>query len=59
MKRGHKMPIIRHKQFIRAPIKECFDFARNVDIHIKTTSKTKEKAVGGVKESLIYVFKCI
>ena len=47
------MPIIRHKQFINAPIRECFDLARNVDIHINTTSKTKEKAVGGVKEGLL------
>ena len=47
------MPIIRHKQFIKAPIEKCFDFARNVDIHMKTTSKTKEKAVGGLTTGLM------
>lgn len=47
------MPIIIHKQFVNAPIQVCFDLARNVDIHIKTTAKTKEKAVGGVTNGLL------
>ena len=47
------MPIIKHKQLIKAPIEKCFDLARNVDIHMKTTSKTKEKAVGGVTTALM------
>ncbi|WHY85814.1 SRPBCC family protein [Neobacillus novalis] len=44
------MPIIKHKQFIQAPVDVCFDLARNVDIHTETTAKTKEKAVGGVTQ---------
>jgi ligand-binding SRPBCC domain-containing protein len=47
------MPIIKHKQFIQAPIELCFDLARNVDIHTKTTAETKEKAVGGVTQGLL------
>ncbi|MGG3450553.1 SRPBCC family protein [Domibacillus aminovorans] len=47
------MPIIEHQQFIKAPIEVCFDLARNVDIHTQTTSKTKEKVVGGVTEGLL------
>lgn len=47
------MPIIKHKQFIQAPVIVCFDLARNVDIHTKTTAKTKEKAVGGVTQGLL------
>lgn len=47
------MPIIIHKQFVNAPIQVCFDLARNVDIHIKTTAKTKEKAVGEVTNGLL------
>ncbi len=31
----------------------CFDLARNVDIHTKTTAKTNEKAVDGVTEGLL------
>ncbi|WP_404443190.1 SRPBCC family protein [Sutcliffiella horikoshii] len=47
------MPLIEHQQFIKAPIQKCFDLARNVDIHIQTTSKTKERAVGGVTAGLL------
>ncbi|QCR32517.1 SRPBCC family protein [Lysinibacillus sp. SGAir0095] len=47
------MPIIKHMQFIKAPMEVCFDLARNVDIHTKTTAKTKEKAVGGVTQGLL------
>ncbi|MEK3886625.1 SRPBCC family protein [Bacillus sp. FSL K6-3431] len=47
------MPIIRHEQFIQSPVNICFDLARNVNIHTKTMSKTKEKVVGGVTEGLL------
>lgn len=47
------MPLIEHRQFIKAPVEKCFDLARNVDIHIQTTSKTKERAVGGVTKGLL------
>ncbi|MEK3885979.1 SRPBCC family protein [Bacillus sp. FSL K6-3431] len=47
------MPIIRHEQFIQAPVNVCFDLARNVNIHTKTTSNTNEKIVGGVTEGLL------
>ncbi len=47
------MPIIKHKQFIQAPVVVCFDLARNIDIHIKTTAKTNEKAVDGVTQGLL------
>jgi hypothetical protein len=47
------MPVIEHKQFIKAPIEVCFDLARDVNVHTQTTLKTKEKAVGGVTEGLL------
>ncbi|SFL56044.1 Ligand-binding SRPBCC domain-containing protein [Gracilibacillus orientalis] len=47
------MPIIKHHQFIEAPVEICFDLARNVDIHTKTTAKTKETAVDGVTHGLL------
>lgn len=49
------MPIIRHEQYIQAPIDICFDLARNVEIHTKTTSHTKENAVGGVTTGLLHL----
>ncbi|MUK90532.1 cell division protein [Ornithinibacillus sp. L9] len=47
------MPIIIHKKFIQAPINLCFDLARNVEVHTRTTSKTKERAVAGVTSGLL------
>ncbi len=47
------MPIIKHKQFIQAPVVVCFDLARNVNIHTITTAKTMEKAVDGVMQGLL------
>lgn len=47
------MPIIKHELFIRAPRERCFDLARNVDIHTKTTANTKEKAVAGITQGLL------
>ncbi|ALC90742.1 cell division protein [Bacillus sp. FJAT-18017] len=47
------MPVIQHIEWINAPIEVCFDLARNVDIHIQTTSATKERAVGGITKGLL------
>jgi ligand-binding SRPBCC domain-containing protein len=47
------MPVIDHKQFIQAPIEVCFNIARDVDIHARTTLVTKKKAVGGVTKGLL------
>ena len=47
------MPVIEHTEFIKAPITRCFDLARDVDIHLLTSAKTKEKAVGGVTSGLL------
>ncbi|PLR89769.1 SRPBCC family protein [Bacillus sp. T33-2] len=47
------MPVIQYQQFIEAPVEVCFDLARDVEIHTRTTSKTKERAVGGVTAGLL------
>ncbi|MEK5520430.1 SRPBCC family protein [Heyndrickxia sp. FSL W8-0423] len=47
------MPVIKNEIFIYAPLEVCFDLARNVDIHTKTTTKTKEKAISGVTTGLL------
>ncbi|MDF1996352.1 SRPBCC family protein [Peribacillus frigoritolerans] len=47
------MPVIEYQQFIKAPVELCFDLARSVDIHTKTTANTKEMAVDGVTEGLL------
>ena len=38
---------------IDAPIERVFDLARSIDLHIKSTSKTNEQAVGGRTTGLI------
>lgn len=42
------MPIIKHEIFINTPIHVCFDLARNVEVHIETTARTKERVIDGV-----------
>lgn len=42
------MPVIRLKTFIEAPAERCFDVAIDVDVHARSTSKTKERAIAGV-----------
>ncbi|MFC7785978.1 MULTISPECIES: SRPBCC family protein [unclassified Rossellomorea] len=49
------MPTIRQITHINAPVSVCFDLARNVDIHTQTTSKTKERAIGGVTSGLLEI----
>lgn len=47
------MPLIEHRQFIKAPIERCFDLSRDVEIHTRTTANTREKAVGGITTGLL------
>lgn len=47
------MPVIRHSVYIEAPIHVCFNLARNVDVHVETTPKTKERAIEGVTAGLM------
>lgn len=53
------MLIITHEIYIHAPIRICFDLARNVDIHTETTAKTKERAIAGVTTGLMEEFKLL
>jgi ligand-binding SRPBCC domain-containing protein len=41
------MPTIYLTTFIDAQVQTCFDLARNIEVHQISTSKTKEKAIGG------------
>lgn len=47
------MPTIQHEIRIDAPIHICFDLARNVEAHVRSTARTKERAVGGVTSGLL------
>ncbi len=47
------MPEIILTTIIKAPIKRCFDLARSIDLHLHTSSKTKEEVIAGVRSGLI------
>ncbi|MCR2822703.1 SRPBCC family protein [Lederbergia panacisoli] len=47
------MPSIENDIYINAPINICFDLARNVEAHIETSKKTKERAISGVTVGLM------
>lgn len=49
------MPIIVHEIYIEAPIEVCFDLARDIEVHMKTTNETKERAVAGRTTGLIEI----
>ena len=38
---------------IHAPIDRCFDISRSVDLHVKSTASTSEKAIAGVTTGLM------
>ena len=47
------MPIINIDTSIKAPIEACFDLARSIEIHIRSTEGTNEKAIAGTTSGLI------
>lgn len=47
------MPRIQLQTLIDAPIERVFDLARSIDVHMATTSPTKEIAIGGRTSGLV------
>lgn len=47
------MPLIHIETFIRAPIELCFDLSRSIDVHMASTTPSRERAVEGVTSGLI------
>jgi len=47
------MPIICLVTHMRAPMDRCFDLARSVEIHLRSTAKTREKVVGRITNGLL------
>ena len=47
------MPTIRIATSIDAPVERCFDLARDVGAHVRSTAGTGERAVGGVTIGLL------
>jgi ligand-binding SRPBCC domain-containing protein len=47
------MPVIRLATVIKSPIERCFDLARDIDLHMRSTAQTREIAIAGVTRGLI------
>ncbi len=47
------MPVLELTTRIRAPLQRCFDLARSVDLHERSTRDTGERAVAGVTHGLL------
>ena len=47
------MPIIELATHINAPIQQCFDLARSIDVHVTSTRQTGETAIAGRTSGLI------
>ena len=47
------MQIVKLITTINAPLAECFDLSRNIDLHIQSMMKSNEKAVAGKISGLI------
>ena len=47
------MPVIDFSTSITVPPEICFDLARAIDLHVKSTAGTNERAVAGITSGLI------
>jgi ligand-binding SRPBCC domain-containing protein len=47
------MPVIKLQTFINAPVEQCFDLARSVDLHLQSMQQHNEQAIAGVTGGLI------
>ncbi len=47
------MPRIEHETLIHAPIERCFDAARDIGLHVRLASRTRERAIAGRVKGLI------
>jgi ligand-binding SRPBCC domain-containing protein len=47
------MVTLEQTTLIHAPIERCFDLARSIDLHVRSTAGTGERAVAGVTAGLI------
>ncbi len=47
------VPTIEVVTVVQAPVNVCFDCARDIDLHMRSTAKTGERAIAGVTSGLI------
>ena len=47
------MPTLRIVTKIAAPVEECFDLSRSIDLHLESMIASRERVIGGVTSGLI------
>jgi ligand-binding SRPBCC domain-containing protein len=47
------MPLIKLETIIKAPVRLCFDLARDVDVHMASTASTGERAIDGITSGMM------
>lgn len=47
------MPTLRIVTRIAAPVEECFDLSRSIDLHLESMIASRERAIAGVTSGLI------
>ncbi len=47
------MPVIVLRTPVKAPPSRCFDLARDIDLHQRSTAASRERAIGGVTSGLL------
>jgi len=47
------VPTFRIVTRIAAPVEDCFDLSRSIDLHLESMAASRERAVGGVTSGLI------
>jgi len=47
------MPVINLQTYINAPVEECFNLSRSVDVHLQSMQSHQEKAIAGTTTGLM------
>jgi ligand-binding SRPBCC domain-containing protein len=47
------MPVIKLKTLINAPVEQCFNLSRSIDLHLRSMQHHREQAIAGVTGGLI------
>ena len=53
------MPVIKLQTHIDAPVEQCFNLARNIDLHLASMQRHHEQAIAGVTSGLINLHETV
>jgi len=53
------MPVIKLQTHINAPVEQCFNLARSIDLHLESMQQRNEQAIAGVTSGLISLHETV